>query len=275
MLPASHSEIIVVDNNSSDQTKKVVDQMAEDSAVPLKYIFEGHLGLSRSRNAGIAQSRGDILAFIDDDATADPGWLRAIASTYSNHPDANCVGGKVVLRWKSPRPNWWMDCLDGLLSAVNFGEHETSLTYPKCPNGTNISFKKCVFYKYGTFDTQLGRIGKKLLGAEEIDLCLRIEKGGGKIYYSPSAVVYHCTHEYRLSRKYIYEKVFRDGRLAYYIENKNLFCSGPFGFKRLKRDVRYVIVQRAFQLDMLCSIIFNCGYLYQQLITTYTEQINT
>jgi glycosyltransferase involved in cell wall biosynthesis len=98
-------EILVVDNNSSDGTRAVVEKYAR--AWPgIRYFFEGRPGVSHARNTGIAAARAPIIAFIDDDVEADPAWVERIKRTLDAHPEVDCVGGKIEARWSTPPPAW-------------------------------------------------------------------------------------------------------------------------------------------------------------------------
>jgi glucosyl-dolichyl phosphate glucuronosyltransferase len=98
-------EILVVDNNSTDRTRAVVENHA--STWPeIRYFFEARPGVSHARNTGIAAARAPIVAFIDDDVEADPGWVASIKRTLDAHPEVDCVGGKIEARWSTPPPAW-------------------------------------------------------------------------------------------------------------------------------------------------------------------------
>ena len=104
-------EIIVVDNGSTDGTRQVA------AAFPgVRYVRETRPGSSAARNAGIAASRGEVIAFLDDDVVAEPDWLEALRCAYAALPDAWCIGGRVILRLPDSRPRW-LDPPSALLAA--------------------------------------------------------------------------------------------------------------------------------------------------------------
>lgn len=98
-------EVLVVDNNSSDDTRAVVDAFANQWP-KIKYLFEPRCGVSHARNTGIAAARAPLIAFIDDDVEADPAWIATIKRAFDDHPDIDCVGGKIEARWIVPPPAW-------------------------------------------------------------------------------------------------------------------------------------------------------------------------
>jgi glycosyltransferase involved in cell wall biosynthesis len=190
-------EVIVVDNNSGDSTRQVVDRYPE-----VRYIFEEKLGLSHARNTGVQDVRGDIIAFIDDDAEASEGWLEALLKIYEAVPDAWAVGGKVLPIWDAPKPDWITEDKFRQLSLVVWGDASRPLHWPERIIGTNCSFRRQVFSDIGFFDTGLGRIGTVLLGNEDTEIQQRIHALGRLVYYTPDAVVHHHVPAHRMTREY-------------------------------------------------------------------------
>ena len=103
--PDGGYEIVVVDNNSSDETRLVAEQAAARVPVCVRYVFEADQGLSLARNAGIRAAKGEIVAFVDDDVDAGPHWLRTILVPFSDQRVA-CVGGPIRPIWLDVRPPW-------------------------------------------------------------------------------------------------------------------------------------------------------------------------
>ncbi|MHC4365321.1 MAG: glycosyltransferase [Planctomycetota bacterium] len=191
-------EIIVVDNNSGDSTKRVVERYPG-----VRYVLEEKLGLSQARNAGIGAACGDIIAFIDDDAEACRGWLAALLRVYDAVPEAWAVGGKVLPIWDAKRPEWLTQRYYRSLSLVEWGEAARPLSWPERVIGTNCSFRRHVFTDIGLFDTKLGRVGRVLLGEEDREIQQRIGRQGHFVYYTPKAVVYHHVPASRMTKEYL------------------------------------------------------------------------
>ena len=99
-------EVIVVDNNSTDATRTVIEQAAARSDGRLRYVFEPRQGLSHGRNAGIAAARSPIIAFSDDDVRVAPDWIAQLKRTFDAHPEIDYVGGRVLPHWLAPPPRW-------------------------------------------------------------------------------------------------------------------------------------------------------------------------
>ena len=103
--PSVRYEVLVVDNNSSDDTRDVVETFMQRWTA-VRYLFEPRPGVSHARNTGIAAARAPIVAFIDDDVEADPTWVMTIKRAFDDHPDIDCVGGKIEGRWAEQPPAW-------------------------------------------------------------------------------------------------------------------------------------------------------------------------
>jgi glucosyl-dolichyl phosphate glucuronosyltransferase len=209
-------ELIVVDNNSSDATKDVIQIFASGSPLNAKYVFEDAPGLSHARNRGVAESTGEIISFLDDDVVVDANWLTEIAKAFDQY-EAACVGGRVLL-WGNPRvPSWWHRDFDFVVGKFDRGDKvilEEKNPY-RVGIGANISFRRSVFDKYGLFHTGMGRVGNQLKTGEETELVLRLQRGKELAIYYPSAVVYHNFPSERFSRKYLRRSSYYGGEWDY------------------------------------------------------------
>lgn len=201
-LAKGHCEIVVVDNSG-------------DCAQPpgfawpdgISRIAVAEPGLSRARNAGVAAARGDLVAFIDDDAEAEPDWLAAIVEAFDTHRDADIVGGPVSPVWPHGRPGWLDPWHDGFLSIVDRGNAARALSDDEWLAGTNIAFRKAAVLDAGGFAEALGRTPVSLLGNEEIQLARRIRRRGGAVRYDPAISVRHRIHPDRLEQSWMRRRV--------------------------------------------------------------------
>jgi CelD/BcsL family acetyltransferase involved in cellulose biosynthesis/GT2 family glycosyltransferase len=208
-------EIIVVDNNSTDDTRAVVEAFAQKAPNKVRYVFETQQGSSAARNAGIAAARGDILAFVDDDVVAHPDWLSELSATYATHPDAWCVGGKVTLSLPKVLPPWFdpsSNVMVCYLSYQDFGEGVVRVDYPLALSTANFSVRREVLARIGVFDTTLGRFDVGLLCGEDVDLCWRIQQAGGHVYFNSRAAVTHLIPETRVTKGFFRERAYWEGR---------------------------------------------------------------
>ncbi|NQT03917.1 MAG: DUF115 domain-containing protein [Planctomycetes bacterium] len=196
-LGKEYYEVIVVDNNSQDNTKEVVAGYPS-----FRYIFEEKLGLSYARNTGIRAAVGDIVAFIDDDSEADPGWLQALLDIYDKYPDTWAVGGKILLMWDVEPPEWLTEEYYSNLGLWDQGDVAGGMQWPKRLAGSNCSFQKDILLVLGCFKPELGRVGCIQLAHEETEVQKRIYQTGHTIYYNPEAIVYHHVPASKMNKAY-------------------------------------------------------------------------
>jgi glycosyltransferase involved in cell wall biosynthesis len=197
-------ECIVVDNNSADNTRQRVEAFqSEHKALNIRYVFEPNQGLSHARNAGIAASRGDIVAFIDDDERIVDEFVSAYIELFDSHPDAMAAGGKIIAEYPTGRPRWMSRYTEQpIANPMDFGSDVRLFPSGRIPGGGNMAMRSRLFTTIGVFNTSLGRTGKRLLGGEESDLFERIANHGYKVYYVPRAVMYHIIPPEKLTRDY-------------------------------------------------------------------------
>lgn len=201
--PGDKFEVIVIDNASTDRTRQVVNEVRDTFQFPIKYHFEPKIGLSYARNSGINLVEGEFVIFTDDDAIPQPGWLENIIKPFQNS-SVMAVGGDVEPVWPDGEPPAWLSAgLQPYLGITRFYHKEdTDSYYPNLPFGVNIAFRKNAVRKAGGFSCDLGRNGNSLLSGEETELCIRLAKAGGKIVYTPGAVVKHIIARTRVSKQW-------------------------------------------------------------------------
>jgi glycosyltransferase involved in cell wall biosynthesis len=208
-------ELLVVDNNSTDQTSEVTQKYQTSSGKndnAVCYIKETTQGLSHARNRGIEEANAPNVVFLDDDIQATPSLIPAWCSFFVDHPDAVAAGGKNHIQFDAPRPRWMSYFLLPLLAYHDLGN--TMKTYPinKYPFGCNMGFKKSIFDRVGDFNIELGRKGKSLNAGEEKEIFKRIQELGKDIYYLPDAFLYHRVGAERLTIDYVRRQALGLGR---------------------------------------------------------------
>jgi glycosyltransferase involved in cell wall biosynthesis len=206
-------EVLVVDNNSTDGTRMVVESAARDFPCPVRYLFEGRQGKSHALNLAIAKARGEFLLFTDDDVTVDPGWVQAIVTGFAAH-DCIGIGGKIEAVWQQEKPVWYSDRgpYRMLAAIVHYDQGEAAEYTAAPPYGANMAFRREAFSLYGHFRTELGPNGRQLLRAEDTELCRRVLRAGDRILYLPTAVIYHPVEPERTRKKYFQRFYFDYGR---------------------------------------------------------------
>jgi glucosyl-dolichyl phosphate glucuronosyltransferase len=206
-------QVLIVDNNSKDQTREVAESFCRRDPGHFRYVFESQQGKSFALNRGIREAPGDILAFIDDDITVEPTWLFELTKPLSDAQWSG-TGGRVYLpRDFSPPP--WM-ALEGnhslvsILALFDLGPEPRPLSKP--PIGNNMAFRKEVFAKHGVFRTDLGPSPGSEIRYEDTEFGSRVMRGGERILYVPSAVVRHAVEERRLKKDYFLAYHYDYGR---------------------------------------------------------------
>ena len=199
-------DVIVVDNNSTDETRAVVERQARDFPVPLRYLFEPRQGRSSALNMGIGASHADIVAMTDDDVRVEPGWLDAACDALED-PAVSYAGGPVSPIWGAPPPAW-LDLsrgdLWGTIAIQNHGDLPFSYEDArKVPLGANMAARRSLFEAIGGFRTDLGRSsGRLVLGQEVPELLMRARAAGLRGVYLPVMRVHHHIPAARLTRAY-------------------------------------------------------------------------
>lgn len=170
-----------------------------------------HKGLSGARNTGVASALGDVVAFLDDDATADRAWTERLLAGYAD-PDVVGVGGLVVPRWQTGRPAWFPPEFDWVVGCSYRGLPEQP-TGVRNFIGANMSFRRTELVAAGGFRSDLGRVGTRPLGCEETELCLRIaaRRPSAILLYEPSAAVQHKVPGTRARWAYFRRRCYAEG----------------------------------------------------------------
>jgi glycosyltransferase involved in cell wall biosynthesis len=214
MPPSVEWEVVVVDNNSADQTRAAVEEFAARHPGRFRYVFESKQGLSNARNAGILAARGEVIAFTDDDVIVDAAWLRNLTRCLLEGVSAGS-GGRVLPLQSVVLPPWLSlngpYALGGVVAAL-FDEGLEPKRLKESPYGANMAFRRGLFESYGYFRPDLGRRPGSLISNEDTEFGKRLTTAGERLSYEPSAIVYHPVLEERLNKKYVLEWFFAYGR---------------------------------------------------------------
>ncbi len=225
-------EVLVVDNNSSDQTREVTEEICRRYPGRFRYLFEGRPGKSHALNAGIRNAQSDVLAFVDDDVTVDSKWLEKLCSPVFEGTWVG-VGGRVLPQQDVVFPAWISDdasYVRGPLVMFDLGTQRIELK--EAPFGTNMAFRREVFVKHGGFRTDLGPQPGSEIRGEDSEFVYRLLGAGEPLCYEPTAIVYHAVPQSRLSQKYFLDWWFDKGRsdvraAAVPKETRWLLCGVP------------------------------------------------
>ena len=198
-------EIILVDNNCTDDTRKEVDHFCNVfPQVSLRYFVETNQGLSHARNRGIKESKGDILVYVDDDATVNKEYLAAYAEWFREHPETDAAGGPIIPHYETgSEPKWMTYFIKRLLTGyLYFGDKAKPFPGDNYPGGGNAAYRSRVFEKVGLYNVELGRNGDSLGGGEEKDIFDKMKREGMQFVYLPDAILYHSIPGYKLEADY-------------------------------------------------------------------------
>ncbi|HET7619631.1 MAG TPA: glycosyltransferase [Vicinamibacterales bacterium] len=200
-------ELLVVDNNSIDDTREAVLAKIDGYPVPLRYLFEPAQGKSNALNTGLRASRGRIIAFTDDDVRVPAAWLGEAIGPLLQRPDIEYTGGPVRPIWQSPKPRW-LDERGNLGGTIAVKDHGGDAFVfedeRKTPLGVNMAVRRSLIERIGGFNPALGRKGASLLGQEQADFFYRSRRAGARGLYVPSMVLEHIVPAGRLTKRYFY-----------------------------------------------------------------------
>jgi GT2 family glycosyltransferase len=199
--------LVVVDSNPPLRT-----ELTASLPPPVRVLETEQPGLSAARNVGIrAATDADVVAFVDDDATVEPGWLSAILDEFECNDDVLGVGGPVLPRWGAER-RWLRDELLWIVGCTYRGHREDRGPI-RNPIGCNMAFRREQLIAAGCFATHFGKQGNALCTCEETELSLRFARlyGQGRIRYVPSARVRHFVPAARISWRLLVRRSVSEG----------------------------------------------------------------
>jgi GT2 family glycosyltransferase len=214
-------DIVVVDNNSSDETPAVVRAAAATSPFPIRYEPESRQGKSYALNRALEIAAGEVLALTDDDVLPGANWLLRIAQNFREH-DVTFVFGKVLPRWETLPPPELLTVpardIWGPLALIDYGDDAVrysaaSFGRQRLPIGANLAVLRSAVERVGGWRTDLGKVDNTMIAGEDHELCVRLYRAG--LYsgiYDPTAVVRHYVPTARMTRAYFRRWYFWHGR---------------------------------------------------------------
>lgn len=267
-IPANtRIECIIVDNNSTDDTAKVVQELLPSLPFPARYVFHSKPGAASARNAGLSYASGDLLAFTDDDCYVDENWLVEIEKLFSQSENIDLAGGRVELYDAN-------DCRQTIKTSTEPEFLTSAYRVRGFLHGCNMVLRRSLIEKIGVFDERFGA-GAKLSAAEDTDLVYRAFKAGARLRYSPEFFVHH--HHGRSGKREfeIVEKNYKIGGGALYLKHilsGNLDILMVFIAQMrppLRRWIfgpeRGVFIARYFRHLFLCTYLAVGAYKYLDL----------
>lgn len=198
--------VTVVDNNSTDHTRRVVLSQVDGYPVRLQYLFEPRQGKSNALNTGLEHTDAAIIVFTDDDVRVHDAWLEAACRPLLNDPSIAYTGGPVHPIWEGTCPTWLdrtRSDLWGTLAILDYGTEPFIFEdRQRVPLGANMAVRSSLIARIGGFDPQLGRTGTTLLGQEQAEFFCRSRADGARGLYVPAMSLHHHVPSWRLTREY-------------------------------------------------------------------------
>jgi glucosyl-dolichyl phosphate glucuronosyltransferase len=232
--PGLEVSVTVVDNNSTDETRRVIESFQKRFGERIRYCFEAQQGRSHALNAGINSTTGDLVGIIDDDEEIDRKWYETAFEAFSTRP-LDFIGGPYIPRWSTTPPDWMPPEYGGVVGWVDGGDTEVPYdsNYPGILMGGNAVFKRSILEKIGLYSTWLGRTDKGLLTGEDEELYGRLLAHGAKGIYIPNLIIYHHVLPERLTKSYFRRWCFWRGvSLGVLDRTRKLPCPYLFGIPR-------------------------------------------
>jgi glucosyl-dolichyl phosphate glucuronosyltransferase len=213
-------EFLIIDNGSTDDSLSVIQHELANVPFPCKVYCELSLGVNSARNAGICQSNGDLLIFVDSDLNFHPGWLRGYLAAAAEFPQNEVFAGRVRVGCIEGSVPSWLDltgpyCRPAIVVQLQLGDEikVLRLTGDIGPVGPNMAFRRSLFKRVGNFDTRFGLRPGSLVPGAETEYFHRLTKTGVSFVYVPSAVVDHPVKADQLCKAYFLKRLRGTGRV--------------------------------------------------------------
>ena len=207
-------EVIIVDNNSTDNTKEVYAIWRQTNTNgQFTFISETKQGASFARNTGATIAKGEWVCFMDDDAVATPNYVENILKHIQNKPDAVGFGGRIIPKYIPSEPKWMSYYVSSLVGNFDYAPIACAFENGKYPLESNMIVKKSVYDQIGGFNVNLpGVVGTLRIGGEGKELFYKILALGHIIYYDPAICVHHVVEVKKLTSEYMYRVASGIGR---------------------------------------------------------------
>jgi glycosyltransferase involved in cell wall biosynthesis len=215
--PKHKYEIVVVDNNSSDTTRRVVEQWQQKSLVPIKYLFEKRQGVHFARNVALGISKGEILYYTDDDMIADNNLLIEIVKPFAYDSRVAAVTGRVLPKWKQQPPDWVVNlCSNWLLSLHDRPERLIIAPYDCGVFSCHQALRRSAFIESGGFNPE--NTAGEWIGDGETGMNIKLQRLGYWFCYTSASVTHHMIPLERMSQKYLNKRLANQGNCDSYTD---------------------------------------------------------
>lgn len=193
-------EILVVDNNSTDPTREVVNEFAGNPRV--RYLFEARQGKSYALNTGLAAARSDLYVIVDDDFVLPSDWVRKIVRTFRERPELSFVSGKVLPAWIGPVPSWLGREHWSAVALADYGDEAFEASTDRQVCLLACAFRRADVLQVGGYEGRLGVSAARIGGVEDLEILQRLWAAGRKGLYVPSIAFRHKVPASRMTMAY-------------------------------------------------------------------------
>ena len=270
-FPREHFEVLVIDNNSHDHTRAVVEEFSSARPAP-RYVREEKQGLDHARNRALVEARGEIIVFGDDDILVQPDWLAQMAVPLIADPARRigAVGGEVIPVFPDGLPGWVREWHSPLALRADLGPIDAKHS----PMGANLAFPTWVFERLGPFHAALDRAAGNYFSGGDSEMIRRVRASGLEVWFAPAAAVQHqmpasrttfryaARHAFDSARSRVIDRAGQPGAGGYFASR----FAGNF-LKTVGLAVLALIAALGFQTGAAKQALVRgwrcCGYLYQ------------
>ena len=271
VFPGEQFEVLVIDNNSTDHTRAVVAEFADALPAP-RHILETRQGLDHARNRAIAEARGAIIIFADDDILVQPDWLTQLTAPLRADKSrrVGAVGGEVIPVFPHGLPPWVAEWHSPLAFRPDAGPLEDR----QSPMGANLAFPKWVFEQLGPFHTALDRAAGNYFSGGDSEMIRRVRAAGLQVWFAPAAAVQHqmpanrttfryaTRHAFDSARSRVIDRAGQPGAAGYFAGRfvGNIFKALGFALLAL---LGWLTFNPNLAKKSLVRAWRSCGYLFQ------------
>jgi len=261
----------VIDNNSTDHTRAVVAEFAGAHPAP-RHVLETKQGLDYARNRAIAEARGEIILFGDDDILVQPDWIAQMVVPLLADPARRigAVGGEVVPVFPDGLPEWVREWHAPLAFRPDIGPLEAKHS----PMGANLALPKWIFDELGAFHTALDRAAGNYFSGGDSEMIRRVRAAGHEVWFAPGAAVKHqmpasrttfnyaARHAFDSARSRVIDRAEQPGAAGYFAGRLLANALKAPGFALLAL-LNTIVLRRGAAKQALVRAWRSCGYLYQ------------
>ncbi len=263
-LQAAKFELIIVDNNSTDETANIAREfISSHSELNARYCFEENKGLSHARNRGMQEAQSPVINYVDDDAVLSPGYLEAMLHFFQTHTQAIGAGGKVIPKYESGQePVWMSKYLNGFIGKIDFGNETQQFSKAmKYPVGCNMAYKKDALQKVGGFNNALQ------FRSDDKYIFHQLSKISDQVYFVPQAWLYHYIDAHRLELSNFKKLFLKTGN-----EEKKRVAAEGGSIAVLKKGIEFILKFVA-SVALFCLFTIQGQYIKGRYI--FISQYNT